>query len=197
MTRTKTVLRALLGIGAAGAIAAFGTFSAFSSTTDNPNNEIATGTVAIGDNNASGTTLIDIPAAKPGVPYERCIVVTYTGSLPADVKLTMPSTVAALAADLELDVTTGTLPASTTAFKDCTGFTADSGPNLYGDDASHTLATFASYNSWATGLLHNPGGDNWSQGEKVAYRFRVNVQDDAPQGVSTGAFTVKWEAQNQ
>ena len=197
MTRTKTVLRALLGVGAAGAIAAFGTFSAFSSTTDNPGNEIATGTVAIGDNNATGTKLIDIPAAKPGAPYERCIVVTYTGTLPADVKLTMPSTVGALANDLELDVTTGTLPPSTTAFKDCSGFTPDAGANLYGDNPLDTLGTFASHNNWATGLLHNPGGDSWSQGEKVAYRFRVSVQDDAPQGVSTGAFTVKWEAQNQ
>src|SRR5918997_1696610 len=53
MTRTKTILRALLGVGAAGAIAAFGTFSAFSSTTDNPGNQITTGTVTL-DNNGNG-----------------------------------------------------------------------------------------------------------------------------------------------
>ena len=197
MTRTKTVLRALLGVGAAGAIAAFGTFSAFSSTTDNPGNTIATGSVAISDNDGGVSKLIEISGAKPGTDYDRCIRVTYTGTLPADVKLSVPNTVGVLASDLELDVTPGTLPGTTTGFGDCTGFTADAGGNIFGSNAADTLATFrASHNDWTNGLAHNPGG-SWTQSESVVYRFRVNVQDDAPQGVATDAFTVKWEARNQ
>ena len=197
MTRTKTVLRALLGVGAAGAIAAFGTFSAFSSTTDNAGNQIATGSVAIADNDGGASKLIDISGAKPGTNYDRCIRVTYTGTLPADVKLSVPTTVGALASDLDLDVTPGTLPGSTTAFGDCTGFAADAGGNIFGDNAADTLATFRSaHNDWTTGLQHNPGG-SWTESESVVYRFRVNVQDDASQGAATDAFTVKWEARNQ
>ena len=197
MTRTKTILRALLGVGAAGAIAAFGTFSAFSSTTDNPGNTIATGTVAISDNDGGASKLIDISGAKPSTNYDRCIRVTYTGTLAADVKLSIPDAVGALASDLDLDVTPGALPPTTTTFGDCTGFTADAGGNIFGDGGSDTLATFkSSYADWTTGLQHNPGG-SWTQGETVAYRFRVNVQDDAPQGAATSAFTVKWEARNQ
>jgi hypothetical protein len=194
MTRTKTVLRALLGVGAAGAIAAFGTFSAFSSTTDNPGNQIATGSVVITDNDLGVSKLIDISGAKPGVDYDRCIRVTYSGTLAADVKLSMPTAVGALASDLDLDVTPGTLPGGTTTFGDCTGFSADAGGNIFGNGAGDTLATFQStYNSWANGLA----GGAWNQGDSKVYRFRVNVQDDAPQGANTGAFTVKWEARNQ
>src|SRR5687768_11709052 len=107
MTRTKTLLRALLGVGAAGAIAAFGTFSAFSSTTDNPNNKIATGTVVLGDNDSGVNKLIDISGAKPGLDYDRCFIVTYTGTLPADVKLTIPAAVGALGSHIDLEVTPG------------------------------------------------------------------------------------------
>jgi hypothetical protein len=198
MTRTKTVLRALLGVGAAGAIAAFGTFSAFSSTTDNPGNTIATGSVAISDNDLGVSKLIEISGAKPGTPYERCMLVTYTGTLPASVKMSVPTAVAALAADLDLDVTAGTQPVDPARpFGDCSGFTASAGANLFGDNAGDTLATFrGAHQDWDTGLVHNPGG-SWTQGESVAYRFTVNVQEDAPQGASTGAFTVKWEARNQ
>ena len=196
MTRTKTVLRALLGVGAAGAIAAFGTFSAFSSTTDNPGNTIATGSVAISDNDGGVSKLIDISGAKPGQDYDRCILVTYSGTLPADVKMSVPTAVGALAADLDLDVTPGTL-SGTPAFGDCSTFTPDAGGNVFGNGASDTLASFrTAHQDWATGLQHNPGG-SWTQNEQVAYRFRVNVQDDAPQSASTGAFTVKWEARNQ
>lgn len=195
MTRTKTVLRAMLGVGAAGAIAAFGTFSAFSSTTDNPGNQIATGSVAISDNDGGVNTLIDISGAKPGTPYDKCIQVTYTGTLAADVKLSVPSTLGALASDLDLDITPGTL-SDTSTFGSCTSFTA-SGGNIFGDGAGDTLAAFRSaHNDWTTGLLHSPGG-SWVENEVVAYRFRVNVQDDAPQGANTGAFTVNWEARNQ
>lgn len=196
MTRTKTVLRALLGVGAAGAIAAFGTFSAFSSTTDNPGNTIATGSVAISDNDGGVSKLFTVTAGKPGVDYDSCMRVTYTGSLPALVKMTVPTTVGALAADLDLDVIAGTQPADDARpFGDCNGFVA-SGGNLFGDGATDTLATFANFKTWDNGLAHNPGGD-WTQGENVVYRFRVNVQDDAPQGVATDTFTVKWEARNK
>lgn len=197
MTRTKTVLRALLGVGAAGAIAAFGTFSAFSSTTDNPGNTIATGSVAISDNDGGSSKMFTLTGAKPEADYDRCIAVTYTGTLPANVRMTMPTAPGVLASDLDLDVTAGTqAPRVGREFGECDLFTPAAGPDLYGTDLSHTLAKFADFADWDSGLQHNPG-TAWEQGETVVYRFRVKVQDDAPQGVATNAFTVKWEARNQ
>ncbi len=197
MTRTKTLLRALLGVGAAGAIAAFGTFSAFSSTTDNPGNKIATGTVVLSDNDNGVDKLIDISGAKPGVDYDRCFRVTYTGSLAADVKLSIPAAVGALGSDIDLEVTPGT-QSGTPAFGDCAGFSA--GSDIWGDGpgGTKTLADFQStHNAWGNGLPHNPSDGQWDQNDSTVYRFRVRVRDSAAQNAQTNAFTVKFEAQNR
>ena len=197
MTRTKTILRALLGVGAAGAIAAFGTFSAFSSTTDNPGNTIATGTVVLGDNDNGVDKLIDISAAKPSQNYDRCFKVTYTGTLASDVKLTIPAAVGALGSDIDLEVAPGT-QTGTPPFGDCTNFTP--GADIYGDGpgGTNTLADFqTTHNLWSNGLLTNPSDGKWDQNDSTVYRFRVRVRDTAAQNASTNAFTVKFEAQNQ
>src|SRR3712207_1552569 len=172
MSRTKTVLRSLLAIGAAGAVAAFGTFSAFSSTTSNPSNQIAAGTVALGDNDL-GAAMYNVAGAKPGDVVEKCIKVSYTGTLDADVKLYVADTVGPLGQYLDLTVTPGTQATST--FPDCAGFTADGAP-IY----SGTLAGFRSaHNAWANGLAYNPGGaTKWAQNDSRVFRVRLTVQDN-------------------
>src|SRR5829696_6536731 len=107
MTRTKSLLRSLLLIGAAGAVAAFGTFSAFSSTTENPGNQIDTGTVALSDNDA-GSALYSVAGAVAGTTVDRCITVTYTGNMAADVRLYLPDAVGALGPYVDMVVTAGT-----------------------------------------------------------------------------------------
>ena len=69
-----------------------GAFSAFSATTANSGNSIATGTVALQDNDA-GSVLYDVTNAKPGDTVDTCIQVTYTGSLASGVKLYTPDTI--------------------------------------------------------------------------------------------------------
>jgi predicted ribosomally synthesized peptide with SipW-like signal peptide len=192
MSKTKSLLRSLLLIGAAGALAAFGTFSAFSSTTENPGNQIASGNVALGDND-SNSALYDVSGAEAGTTVDRCITVTYSGSLDADVKVYLPDAVGALGQYVDMTVTPGTDP--TPVFGDCTGFVADGAPLFSG-----TLAGFrTAHSSWANGLVDNPGSSTkWAQGNSVTYRVQLTVQDDNnAQGKSTGTHRIMWEARNQ
>jgi predicted ribosomally synthesized peptide with SipW-like signal peptide len=192
MPRTKSLLRSLLAIGAAGALAAFGTFSAFSSSTENPGNQVNSGTVVLSDND-SDTALYDVDGAKAGDTVESCITVTYSGDLDADVKLYLPDAVGALAPYINMTVTPGT--DASPSFGDCTGFAADGGPIF-----SDTLQVFrTAHNSWANGLVDNPGSTTkWAQGNAVTYRVQLTLQnDDAAQGKATGTHRLMWEARNQ
>ena len=192
MPRTKSLLRSLLAVGAAGALAGFGTFSAFSSSTENPGNKIDAGTVALSDND-SGSALYDVSGAKAGDTVDRCITVTYSGSLGASVKLYLPDAVGALAPYVNMKVTAGT--DASPSFGDCTGFVADGAPIF-----NSTLAAFrAAHTGWANGLAYNPAGDTkWDQNDAVTYRVELTLQDNNnAQGLGTGTHRLMWEARNQ
>ena len=194
MSRTKTILRSLLAIGAAGALAAFGTMSAFSSTTSSQDNEINTGTVEIGDNDGD-QVMYAVSNAKPNQTITRCIRVTYTGTLDSDVKLFTPSTIDALGPHVNLKIEPGTQSAAT--FPNCAGdFTPEAGGAIY----NASLSSFASaHNAWSNGLVDNPGaGTKWALNDSVVYRFTLTVADDpAAEGLGTGLHEFRWEARNQ
>jgi hypothetical protein len=187
-TSRRTILggAALATMFAAGAILLVGTFSAFSSTTSNPGNTFSAGTVTIGDNDAGGA-LYSLTDQTPGATVTRCIKVTYTGTLDADVKLYTPSTIGSLGPFLNLTVTPGTQ--ATPTFPSCTGFTPDAGGAIF----TGTLAAFAAaHPSYAAGLADSPGaGTEWATDDAVVYRFEVTLADDN----AANAFT--WEARNQ
>jgi hypothetical protein len=148
--RTK-VLLTVLCVGALGSLAAMGVFGAFSATTTNAGNTITAGTVTIGDNDG-GPAMYAVTAAKPGDSVTKCIKVTYTGSLDADVHIYTASTIGTLGQYVDLTITPGTQASPT--FPSCAGFTADSGGAIY----SGTLAAFGSgKNSFATGVVDDPG----------------------------------------
>lgn len=193
-TSTKVLLTALC-VGALGSLAAMGVFGAFSSTTTNAGNTITAGTVSIADNDA-GAAMYSLTNAKPGESVSKCIKVTYTGSLDADVHIYTTSTIGALGQYVELTITPGTQTTST--FPSCTGFTPDAGGALY----TGTLANFATAkNSYANGVVDYPGtGTKWASNESVVYQVTATLQSSAPeaaQGATTGAHTFTWEARNQ
>lgn len=193
-TTTKVLLTALC-VGALGSLAAMGVFGAFSATTTNAGNTITAGTVSIADNDA-GAAMYSISNAKPGESVSKCIKVTYTGSLDADVHIYTTSTIGALGQYVELTITPGSQ--TTPSFPSCTGFVADSGGALY----SGTLANFATTkNSYANGVVDYPGtGTKWAANESVVYQVTATLQSSAPeaaQGATTGAHTFTWEARNQ
>jgi predicted ribosomally synthesized peptide with SipW-like signal peptide len=191
MSRTKTVLRSLIVIGAALAVAAIGTFSAFSSTTESPDNRVVAGDVQLTDNDL-GAAMYDVSGAKPGDQIERCIRISYSG-LDADVKLYAPDAIGPLGQYLTLKVEQGTQ--ASPSFPDCTGFSATKTVFDTG-----TLADFATaHNAWGNGLADNPGAaTKWANGNSVIYRVTLTVQDnDLAQGQTTNLHRLVWEARNQ
>jgi hypothetical protein len=177
-------------------IAGFATFSAFSSTTTNSGNQFDAGTVYISDND-SGSAMYSVSNQKPGDSVQKCIKVTYTGTLDSSVKI-YASAVGAVGQYITLLVETGS---GSPTFPGCTGFTADASPTLY----SGTLKGFAdTYTNYASGLADNPGtATKWVTNDAVVYRFTLTLQDNnsangAGSGaLSTGAHSFTWEAQNQ
>jgi len=194
-TTTKVLLTALC-VGALGSLAAMGVFGAFSATTSNAGNTITAGTVAIADNDA-GAAMYSIPNAKPGESVSKCIKVTYTGSVDADVRIYTTSTIGSLGQYVDLTITPGTQ--ATPTFPSCTGFTPDAGGALY----TGTLQNFGTAKgSYANGVVDNPGtvATKWVANDSVVYQVTATLQSSAPdvaQGLTTGAHTFTWEARNQ
>jgi predicted ribosomally synthesized peptide with SipW-like signal peptide len=196
MSKLRKTLVTLLVLGVVGTLAGVGTFSAFSSTTDNTGNTFAAGTVYLADNDA-GSAMYNVTAQAPGDTTVRCIRLTYTGSLAADVKLYTGSTVNALGDYVDLSVDKGTMPGATT-FPNCAGFASEG--NVFAD----TLANFTTtHDSYANGIDAFPGAQTqWDQNNTVVYRFTLTLQDDnnangGAVALTTGAHAFTWEARNQ
>lgn len=169
-----------------GLVAAGATFSAFNSQANNTGNSFSAGTVRLADND-SDTKMFDVTGMRPGTPVERCIQVTYTGTLPAAVKLYGATTSAAggLEAYLNVVVTRGTV--SSGSFPSCAGFTADSsGSELF----NGRLSTFPTTLAGAISDT-NPA---WSVNEVHAYRFTASVVDDVNAEGRTVTQNFTWDA---
>lgn len=196
MSNRSKVLRTVLVLGIVACIAGAGVFSAFSSQTDNPGNVITSGTVALSDNDG-GTALYALTAAKPGEGATSCIKVTYTGSLPATVRILTPSTIGELGPFVNLKIEAGTQ--TSPSFPSCAAFTPDAGGALY----EGTLAAFATeHNTYANGVTDFPGtvATKWVTSDSVVYRVTATLSASAPdsaQGKTTGTHILRWEAQNQ
>jgi hypothetical protein len=113
------------------------TFSAFSGATGNPANTLSAGTVSLTDNDA-GAAMFALGNLKPGDTDSGCLQVTYTGSLPALVRLSGTTTGTGLDQYVDLKVTRGTIGSG--SFDDCTGFTPTPPTTLGKVPASSTTA---------------------------------------------------------
>jgi predicted ribosomally synthesized peptide with SipW-like signal peptide len=190
MTKKHKILFTILVVGLGGAIAGFGVFAAFSSTTSNPGNTFAAGTVTLSDNDGDASLFSNATKAKPGVNYDKCIRVTYAGTLDATVKL-YTSAISADGSKVNIQVD----KSATGSQADCSDFGAAT--TVY---AATSLSTFGSTHSdFSNGLSVNPGAaTKWVQNDAVTYRVRLTVPDDnANQGANITSFALTWEAQNQ
>lgn len=191
MSRTRKVLKTLLVVGVVGTVAGVGSFSAFTSQADNDSNRVSAGSVTLTDNDGATAPLYDITNAKPGDTQTSCIRVSYSGSLPATVKLYTPTTIGALGPQVNLKIESGTQ--ASPSYPSCTGFSAET--TLF--DAA--LSTFAT--SYAGGVTDFPGaGTEWVNTDAVVYRVTATLSASAPdasQGATTGLHTLRWEARNQ
>jgi hypothetical protein len=190
---SKLALTALV-LGVLGTIAGVGTWSAFSATTDNSGNAFVAGTVVIGDDD-SGSAMLSLSNAKPGDADAACMVVDYTGSLPASVKLYGSTGGSGLDQYLDLKVTRGT---KSSGFDACGDFTADATDYIGSGAGVIYDGTLQGYpDGYGAGINDAPGAaETWTSGETHAYKFVITVQNDgAAQGLNASqVFT--WEARN-
>src|SRR6266545_1895191 len=96
-------------------------YSAFLSRTTNAANSVASGTVAMSDNDGA-VAMLNLANHALGDSDTSCIRTTYTGSLPSTVRHYATVT-GSLAPYLTLTVTRGS---GAPTFDNCTGFSADS-----------------------------------------------------------------------
>ena len=189
MTKARKTLWSVLLVAVLGGLAALGAYSAFSATTSNSNNQFATGDVAIGNNAVS--PLYNVTNGKPGTPSpDHCIKVTYTGTLPATVKMYRSAFSGGSTPNLSTFVTL-TVTKGTGDQEDCTDFSGST--QVY----NSLLSGFAT--DWTGGLALTDGSGNavWDQNDAVTYKFSAAVADDNnAKGLSTGTHSFTWEARN-
>lgn len=194
MTRARRALLSVPVVALLACTLGASTFGAMTSTTASPGNAFGAGTVHLSDNDAGEAMFAGTGTYTPSTPVqERCILVTYGGTLGADVRLSTASPAGDLGPYLDLTVTAGTIPAGT-PFQDCTGFQPQ-GTALF----TGTLTEFAgTHNTFDTGLSVTPaGGTQWNPTDQLVYRFGVDLRDDvAAQGKASTGIDFRWEARN-
>jgi hypothetical protein len=187
-TRQGIVVSALGALALAAGLVWQDAYAAFTDTTAALPASAGTGTVAV-SNNVEGLYAVTLPQMRPGDSDTECIVVTSTGSVPAEVRLygRARSTTASLSSYLTFDWTAGTGGGANGA---CTGFVSD------GTTASTTMANFPI--TFGTGLLpwKTAGG---AAAETKTYRLTYSLAANPPAGNkgATASITFVWEAQNR
>ncbi len=172
----------LLGLAAASVLVVQGSGAAFTATTGNSANTLSAGTVVLSDND-SGVRMFDYAALNGGQVVARCINVSYSGTLGADIRLHGTAT-GSLANGLAMTVEAGA--GSTSA--DCTGFSST------GTIFTGTLASFASTkNSYANGItgFTATGGVTTTK----SYRITMTVSNDSSYQGTSATADFAWEAQ--
>jgi hypothetical protein len=160
--------------------------AAFVAQNDNSTNQVSSAAITLTDTD-NGTAMFNaVPNMIPGTVYERCIDVTYTGTVdPTAVKLYASGTpTGTLAPYLDLVIQVGT--DSTPVFGDCTGFVSSG--TIY---TGGTLDAFATArNSYLNGVT---GWDPIGSPETRTFRFVLTVQDTTAAAAKTTTFGFSWE----
>lgn len=159
--------------------------AAFVAQNDNVTNQVTAATVDLTDNDSGSAMFNNVLGLMPGTDVDRCIDVTYTGTVdPTAVLLYVNAApTGTLTPYLNLTVDIGDDTAA--AFGSCTGFTSTA--TLY----NGTLPGFTSaHGSYANGLsTWDPVGSP----ETRTFRFRVAVQDNPAAEGLTSTFGFSWE----
>ena len=147
--------------------------------------------VVLGDDDSS-SAMFSLTGLIPGSMGEKCIAVTYTGTVAANVELYLPTasyTGTGLGSYVDMTIEEGT---GGSFAGGCTGFAATGGAPVY----SGTLANFAATrNTYATGFgTFAPSGGPPSTTRVYRFTYRVRG-DNAAQGLNSSA-TFTWQAQD-
>jgi hypothetical protein len=167
--------------------------AAFVAQNDNSTNQVSSAAIALTDNDSSTAMFDSLGNMVPGQTYERCIDVTYTGSIdPTAVMLyATGAPTGTLAPYLNLTVQMGAdTPA---AFRDCTGFVSSA--TLYNSgtlqDFATARTTFA--NGVSTWDPAGPVAPATTTTQTRTFRFAFTVQDVTAAANKTTTFGFSWE----
>jgi hypothetical protein len=191
------VAATIVVLTACAVLAGAATWSNLNATATNPSSAFTAGTVLIGSN-SSTTALLSLANAKPGSVATGCVQVTYTGTLPSNVRLYGTGGGTGLNQYLTLVVTRGTFT-GTPAAGSCTGFTADS-TNYVSQGAGVIYnGTLASWPGTSASALPDPttaSPATWNTGAVHGYQFQVTLQSNAAGQGLTGSQSFTFEADN-
>jgi hypothetical protein len=179
------------------ALAGAATWSNLNSTATNSSNLFSAGTVQL-SSNSGGSAVLALANAKPGAVSTGCIQVSYTGTLPATVKLYGSGGGTGLDQYLNLVVTRGTFSGSPAAGS-CTGFTADATNYIAAGAGVIYSGTLANWPASAATALLDPTAASpatWSLNTAHGYQFQVTLQTAAAGEGLTGSETFTFEADN-
>ncbi|GAA3347031.1 hypothetical protein GCM10020358_60280 [Amorphoplanes nipponensis] len=157
--------------------------AAFTAQTGNSANSWDAGTVALSDDD-SGTAMFAATDLRPGSTGEKCITVTYSGSLSASVRMYGSAVSGALAPYVDLVIEEGTGGGSGS----CAGFTPS------GTAFTGTLAAFGSTaTDFASGAgSFAPSGPAEATTYHISYTVNAATPDSVQGASAAAAFT--WEA---
>jgi hypothetical protein len=178
--RTVVVAGLIAGVLASGMLVWGSSHALFSGKTMQPTNSWAAGTVSVGDDDA-GAAMFTVSGILPGDSGSKCITVTYTGNVDADVRLyaTLSGTGLGTYIDTVIDQGAGG------SFANCASFVTDV-------STSGTMATFAAARTnFATGF------GTWAptaNGQTRTYRVAWAMQPDNGGISKTANLTLTWEA---
>jgi hypothetical protein len=182
-------------LAGAALLASTATWSNLNATATNPSNSFSTGTVALSSNSPSSAVL-SLSSAKPGEVSTGCIRITYTGTLPAELKLYGTGAGTGLNQYLKLVLTRGSF-SGTPASGSCTGFTADTTNYISQGAGIIYSGTLAALPSSAATALEDPTSANpatWTAQTTRGYQFHVTMLSNAAAQGLNGQETFTFEA---
>ncbi|MBM2619715.1 hypothetical protein JIG36_29825 [Actinoplanes sp. LDG1-06] len=189
LTRRASRLTIVAALVAAVVTVAGSTWAAFTGTTANSGNTLVAGSVVLSDDD-SGSALFSTGGLKPNASVVNCVQVSYTGSLPATVRLFASATsdTTGPSGTGLLDYLRVRVEESSTGSFGCAGFGS---PATIWDTSVSTFPT-----TYAGGF---PSAlSSWPTGTSRTYRFTVTVEPTVPDSSdgSSATATFTWEAHN-
>jgi hypothetical protein len=186
-TRRGIVVSTAGALAVAAALVWQSAYAGFTDTTTALPASVSTGTVAL-SNSVEGWYPVTLPEMRPGDSGTQCVIVTSTGSEPAQVKLygTGRTSTAGLADYLTFSWTAGT---GGGGYGDCTGFVADT------VTSKSTMSNFPT--SYARGALSwNTAGGTAAQSRTYQLTYSMDAKAPTSTKGATASITFVWEAQN-
>ena len=194
-TKTRKTIFTVAVVALAAAAVSVAVYAAFSSTTSNPGNSFAAGSVTLTGNNTA-SAFYNVTGAKPGdSSTAKCMKVTYTGSLPSTVKLYRSAFTGGTGLDQYVNVTITKGPGGSAT--DCSDFPSTGTSAVYSGTLQALGTSFADPN--ALSLTNQTGAAAWASGDAVNYKVQATLPSgvsSAAQGLTTGTHSFTWEAQN-